>query len=176
MTDAIKSFSPIRMTASTEDAAVSQALQIVGVAREDVSVEVLSQDAKGVTVRVSPRKENDAPVAASDAISSTQSVAASEEQAASEEPDTYISTNVPGEIAAATDEPVDVEPVDVEAAPDAEAPANGKVDELKTVEDLQDILPTLPADQTAIEPVAVQVVEADEQSKESARALWRRKF
>jgi spoIIIJ-associated protein len=50
------------MTASTEEAAVTQALQIVGVERDAVSVEVLAQDAKGVTVRVSPRTaENAAP-------------------------------------------------------------------------------------------------------------------
>lgn len=59
-------FSPIRMTASTQEAAVEQALQIVGASHDDVSVEVLSQDAKGVTVRVSPRRDDeiasDAPI------------------------------------------------------------------------------------------------------------------
>ena len=52
-------FSPIRMTASTQEAAVEQALQIVGASHDDVSVEVLSQDAKGVTVRVSPRRDDE---------------------------------------------------------------------------------------------------------------------
>lgn len=51
-------FSPIRMTAATQDAAVAQALQIIGVSADEVSVEVLSEDAKGVTVRVSPRRED----------------------------------------------------------------------------------------------------------------------
>lgn len=60
----VKNFSPIRMTASTEEAAVQQALQIVGAAREDVSVEIVSNDAKGVTVRVTPRRDDEAPAAA----------------------------------------------------------------------------------------------------------------
>lgn len=51
------SFSPVRMTASTEEAAVAQALQVVGAARDEVDVEVLKSDAKGVTVRVGPRRE-----------------------------------------------------------------------------------------------------------------------
>ena len=51
-------FSPIRMTAATQDAAVTQALQIVGVSADEVSVEILSEDAKGVTVRVSPRRDD----------------------------------------------------------------------------------------------------------------------
>ena len=51
------SFSPIRMTASTEEAAVQQALQVVGAQRDEVDVEVLKNDAKGVTVRVGPRRE-----------------------------------------------------------------------------------------------------------------------
>lgn len=59
-------FSPMRMTAATEEAAVAQVLQLVGAARDAVSVEVLSQTEKGVTVRVSPRREGEeaAPVAA----------------------------------------------------------------------------------------------------------------
>ena len=52
-------FSPLRMTAATEEAAISQALSIVGASREEVSVEVVSQDAKGVTVRVSPRRDDE---------------------------------------------------------------------------------------------------------------------
>ncbi|HEX8551702.1 MAG TPA: RNA-binding cell elongation regulator Jag/EloR [Abditibacteriaceae bacterium] len=58
-------FSPMRMTASTEDAAIAQVLQLVGASRDDVSVEVLSQTDKGVTVRVSPRSEDAAPAAPS---------------------------------------------------------------------------------------------------------------
>lgn len=70
MPDSVKKFSPVRITASTEEAAVQQALTIAGAEREDVDVEVLGQTAKGVTVRISPRTEggagsqsNPAPVA-----------------------------------------------------------------------------------------------------------------
>jgi len=63
MADSVKKFSPVRITASTEEAAVQQALTIAGVAREDVDVEVISQSDKGVTVRISPRSEGGAPAA-----------------------------------------------------------------------------------------------------------------
>lgn len=53
-------FSPMRMTAATEEGAVAQVLQLVGATRDAVSVEVLSQTDKGVTVRVSPRREGEA--------------------------------------------------------------------------------------------------------------------
>lgn len=53
-------FSPVRMRATTEAAAIDQALLIVGLQRDEVLIEVLEQDAKGVTVRVRPRTENDA--------------------------------------------------------------------------------------------------------------------
>jgi spoIIIJ-associated protein len=49
-------FSPVRMKASSEAAAVEQALIVVGATRDQVDVEVLDEDAKGVTVRVSPRR------------------------------------------------------------------------------------------------------------------------
>lgn len=52
-------FSPVRMRAATEDAAIDQALLIVGLPRDQVSVEVLEQDARGVTVRVSPRRDGE---------------------------------------------------------------------------------------------------------------------
>src|SRR4051794_2793928 len=55
MADGMKKFSPVRMTASTEEAAVRQALDLIGAARDEVDVEVLEQGAKGVTVRVGPR-------------------------------------------------------------------------------------------------------------------------
>jgi spoIIIJ-associated protein len=57
MTDGMKSFSPVRMTASTEEAAIQQALQLIGATRDEVTIEVLQRDAKGVTVRVGPRRE-----------------------------------------------------------------------------------------------------------------------
>lgn len=57
---ASKTFNPIRMTASSEDAAVAQALMLVGASREDVQIEVVERTTKGVTVRIAPRAENDA--------------------------------------------------------------------------------------------------------------------
>lgn len=59
-----KKFSPMRYTASSEEAAVNGALQIVGASRDEIDYEVLEQSAKGVTVRVKPRSsEVAAPVA-----------------------------------------------------------------------------------------------------------------
>lgn len=55
MTEGIKKFSSIRMTASTEEAAVRQALDVIGATPDEVAVEVLESGPKGVTVRVSPR-------------------------------------------------------------------------------------------------------------------------
>lgn len=167
MTDATPTFSPIRMTASTEDAAVQQALQIVGAAREQVSVEVLSQDAKGVTVRVSPRKEGETSAVAP---SSTRSDATS--TADDEQPEVYIVSNEAGEEVADAMEAVvptvmvpDEEP---QMAPEMEDDSAAGADEAKVVEELQEVLPTLPADQPSIEEIAV---EADDATKESARAL-----
>lgn len=58
-----KKFSPMRYTASSEEAAVSGALQIVGAERDEIDYEVLEQTAKGVTVRVRPRS-SDSPASA----------------------------------------------------------------------------------------------------------------
>ncbi len=59
-----KKFSPMRYTASDEEAAVQGALQIVGAAREDIEYEVLDKNEKGVTVRIRPRSQEAALVAA----------------------------------------------------------------------------------------------------------------
>lgn len=48
-------FSPVRMTASTEEAAVRQALDLLGASRDEVDVEILEESPKGVTVRVGPK-------------------------------------------------------------------------------------------------------------------------
>lgn len=178
MTDATPTFSPIRMTASTEEAAIQQALQIVGAEREHVSVEVLSQDAKGVTVRVSPRKDEATAVAASpdDSISSTR-LSATTVPSDDVQPEVYMSTNPTGdEVADAMEAVVPTMPSPEEefevVSQSEDDGAASESDELKTVEQLQDVLPTLPADQPAIEEVAEEVaVEADEATKERACAL-----
>lgn len=47
-------FSPVRLTASSEEAALAQALTMTGASAGEVEVEVLERSEKGVTVRVSP--------------------------------------------------------------------------------------------------------------------------
>jgi spoIIIJ-associated protein len=86
MTDGMKKFSPVRMTASTEEAAVSQALDLIGATRDEVDVEVLEQGAKGVTVRVVPRGEGarSAPAAPAPAIAAPAVEAAAVETPAAE--------------------------------------------------------------------------------------------
>jgi spoIIIJ-associated protein len=59
-----KKFSPMRYTASTEEAAINGALQIVGASRDEIEHEVLEQSAKGVTIRIRPRSADSAPVEA----------------------------------------------------------------------------------------------------------------
>lgn len=58
-------FSPVRVTASTQDAAIEQALAMTGATREDIAVEVLETSDKGVTVRVRPRSDDDQNIQAS---------------------------------------------------------------------------------------------------------------
>lgn len=52
-----KKFAPLRMTAATEEAAVQQALDLLGLTRDEVAVEVLSTSPTKVTVRVRPPGE-----------------------------------------------------------------------------------------------------------------------
>lgn len=56
-------FKPVRVKATNRESAIEQALQMVGVTIEDVSVEVLSEEENGVTVRVSPREVDEQDVA-----------------------------------------------------------------------------------------------------------------
>jgi spoIIIJ-associated protein len=49
-----KTFSPVRVRAATQEAAITQALQMTGATREEVDVEVVEETEKGVTVRVAP--------------------------------------------------------------------------------------------------------------------------
>lgn len=70
-------FSPVRLKASSEEAAISQALMMVGATRDDVEVEVLEKTDKGVTVRVSPRRSDVGSDAQSGAGISTNSASES---------------------------------------------------------------------------------------------------
>jgi spoIIIJ-associated protein len=47
-------FSPVRVKAATQEAAIEQALHMTGAAREEIEFEVLEESEKGVTVRIAP--------------------------------------------------------------------------------------------------------------------------
>lgn len=68
-------FSPVRLKASSEEAAISQALMMVGATREDVEVEVLEKTEKGVTIRVSPRRDSSSADTHVDTQSTAETVA-----------------------------------------------------------------------------------------------------
>lgn len=50
-----KIFSPVRVRAATQEAAIAQALQMTGANREDVDFEVLEETEQGVTIRIVPQ-------------------------------------------------------------------------------------------------------------------------
>lgn len=124
-------FSPIRMTAATQAAAVAQALQIVGASPDEVSVEVLSTDTKGVTVRVSPRRddETNAPTSSAAPVEATPvEVAPIEATETETDIDSEIEAGDSAEMAlqvedeASEDEAVAETETPTDAAPVAEAP------------------------------------------------------
>jgi spoIIIJ-associated protein len=127
-------FSPIRMTAATEEAAVQQAMQIVGADREQVSVEIISQDAKGVTVRVSPRREGDS---ASGSAASGSAASSSEASNSNAGIDSGSATSqalaaddsIMDESDAATDEMADTAEEYASANVEADADDNADVEE-----------------------------------------------
>jgi spoIIIJ-associated protein len=47
-------FSPVRVKAATQEAAIEQALHMTGATRNDIEIEVLEETEKGVTIRVAP--------------------------------------------------------------------------------------------------------------------------
>lgn len=49
-----KTFSPVRARAATQEAAISQALQMTGASRDEIEIEVLEDNEKGVTIRIAP--------------------------------------------------------------------------------------------------------------------------
>lgn len=87
-----KTFSPVRVRAATQEAAIVQALQMTGASREEVDVEVVEESEKGVTVRIAPlgtlaaratvatqeEQEPEAPVAAQ-AVEQAESVPVQDE-------------------------------------------------------------------------------------------------
>jgi spoIIIJ-associated protein len=114
-------FSPVRMKAATEEAAVEQALFIVGATRDQVEVEVLDQDAKGVTVRVSPRR---AETVSEPAASAPEAPAPVEETPEVASDNSVESTLIAEEAAPATDDAVkEASDADIDVvAPEIETP------------------------------------------------------
>ncbi|MBW3635666.1 MAG: KH domain-containing protein [Armatimonadetes bacterium] len=69
-----RKFSPMRYTAATEEAAVQGAMQIVGVSREDIEVEIIEEGAKGVTVRIKPRSDEQSAPPATETVAQTSPI------------------------------------------------------------------------------------------------------
>jgi spoIIIJ-associated protein len=69
------SFSPVRVKAATQEAALEQALHMTGATRDEVEFEVLEENEKGVTIRVAPigtlPAKSEAPAEAQDEEPST---------------------------------------------------------------------------------------------------------
>lgn len=107
-----KKFSPMRYTASTEEAAVQGALQIVGASRDEIEYEVLDQSEKGVTVRIKPRS-SDAPSQPAPAPSEAPAAAAPVEAVAATAP---IAEDVP-ELLAQDESDEDAGEGELDAAP-----------------------------------------------------------
>ena len=114
-------FSPVRLKASSEEAAISQALMMVGATRDDVEVEVLEKTDKGVTVRVSPRRSSgDAIETARPAeIADAPSVSAPVEETASEASEDAVEEDE--EVIEAPDYDDEGADLDVEELTDVEA-------------------------------------------------------
>lgn len=49
-----KTFSPVRARAATQEAAITQALQMTGASRNEIEIEVIEENEKGVTIRIAP--------------------------------------------------------------------------------------------------------------------------
>lgn len=138
MAEDAQSFSPIRMTAPTEEAAVQQALQIAGLERDQVQVEVLRQDAKGVTVRIGPRRDDETPstVETSTSASGQNDVASESETGEAETSDAQANDSVSAADAATDafeEDIISTPPLDTPAIDDAvsdDAPASAFSSEL----------------------------------------------
>ena len=157
-------FSPVRQKASSEEAAISQALMMVGATRDEVEVEVLETTEKGVTVRISPRRdsaeENSADSTAGNAQNATETTA---------ETATVIETPV----AKAEEEVIEVadftDSEDFNNEESAESTAPESADELEeeaAEESAEEAAPTPPAPIVAREAEPEQVQRAQELAQE----------
>ena len=169
------SFSPVRMRGSSEESAIAQALMIVGATREQVQVEVVEQNEKGVTVRVSPRQdtpessEEVEPVSeaagddANDAITGATQDEDDEEDAESETP---IPQNNSSDYAASQAGDVDAVVNPETIADIATETSNDSEDSAEESADSESV-----ADEEAREPVSE---EARERAGAMARAMLER--
>ncbi|MEO6909132.1 MAG: R3H domain-containing nucleic acid-binding protein [Abditibacteriaceae bacterium] len=74
-----KQFKPVRVKATTKESAIEQALQMTGAVQEEVDVEVLEENDKGVTVRVSPLGTIAAPPAVKTSVKKEEIAASAQE-------------------------------------------------------------------------------------------------
>lgn len=125
-----KIFSPVRVRAATQEAAIDQALQMTGADREDVDFEVLEETEQGVTIRIAPRgtlaakKEEPAPSTSTISTSAPDEVATEEEAspAAQNSEAEVLQTEKPQEEPALEPETAeeDEETEQIESAPESE--------------------------------------------------------
>jgi spoIIIJ-associated protein len=111
-----KTFSPVRARAATKEAAITQALQMTGASRDEIEIEVLEDNEKGVTVRIAPLGTSSSqPKTASEAPQ-----AGSTPEPSNEKPSNEIVADEPDD-EIADDE---IEEAEADAAPQA-APQDG---------------------------------------------------
>lgn len=131
-----KTFSPVRVRAATQEAAIAQALQMTGAGREEIEIEVLEETEKGVTIRIAPlgtaaARQETAPAPESTPVESTPEAAI--EAAAAEE---TVSEPV-------AEEPAFEEPVADEIAEEDEEEAENEEDEAGIEAEIEE--PSTPA-------------------------------
>lgn len=152
------------MRAATEESAIGQALAIVGAERDEVSVEVIERNDKGVTVRIRPRAE-DEPAQAQEAqpteAAEPEPVEAQVTDVLASEADDEAPELASQEIASAVEDVLEDEPTDEPFAAD-DAPSLQQV-----IEDEAAIEPVL-FDEAALEAPGERQDEARDEPEEPA--------
>ncbi len=151
-----KSFSPVRARAATQEAAIAQALQMTGASRDEIEIEVLEDNEKGVTIRIAPlgtapsqpKVESEAP--------QFEITPEPQSEVVADEVDEEIEEEFEDEAADDEDEP------QVGSTPDAEGndENDGEVEEVEAQEEIA----------APIAKTAPTVIEADAEVIEHARA------
>jgi spoIIIJ-associated protein len=135
-----KTFSPVRARAATQEAAITQALQMTGASRDEIEIEVLEESEKGVTVRIAP-------------LGTT----AAQPKTESEAPQARSTPEPPNEIAA--DETDD----ETEEAEAGDTPQGGSTPDAQGDEEVETV-------EEPVAKTAPPVIEADADVIEHARA------